>query len=73
MTRDQQRFECRREPAGTWMVWDLVESKPAKLGGCEMRGREAQRATAACAVLNRIFKGRLEARHAPACEIQSVA
>jgi hypothetical protein len=61
---EQQRFECRREPSGTWLVWDRVEGNLAKLGGCEMRGREMHRANAACAVLNKIFEGRLEARHA---------
>jgi hypothetical protein len=56
------RFECRPEPAGTWMVWDMVKNAPANLGGCILRGREQHRAEAARAILTKIYNCRLDAR-----------
>ena len=62
MLEHLSRFECRPEPAGTWMVWDTVRKAPAKLGGCVLSGREATRAEAARAILTKIYNCRLDAR-----------
>lgn len=48
------RFICLVEPSGKWTVWDTLKDVPASLGGCQLTGREEQRAQAACNVLNRI-------------------
>lgn len=56
------RFECKREPSGTWMVWDNKRDSPASLGGFVLRGQEKARARTACDLLTKIFHNRLEAR-----------
>ena len=55
------RFHCLREPSGTWMVWDNVTGGPATLGGCVRKGRSEHRARAACDILTRIYRNRLDA------------
>jgi hypothetical protein len=44
------------------MVWDNYLHVPATLGGRELRGRQQQRARAACEVLKSIYENRLDAR-----------
>jgi len=56
------RFECLPDSGGTWMVWDNVTRAPAALGGCELRGRQKERAEVACGILTRIFTNRMEAK-----------
>lgn len=56
------RFECLPDSDGTWMVWDNVTSAPATLGGCELRGRQKERAEVACGILTRIFANRMDAK-----------
>ncbi len=58
----EKRFTCRREPSGTWMVWDRHNHAPATLGGCELKGRDEMRARAACDILIRIYGNRLDLR-----------
>ena len=55
------RFECRFEPAGTWMVWDNDALAAATLAGYLLHGLENHRAQAACAVLASIYGSRLDA------------
>ena len=43
------------------MVWDDVTGAPAELGGCVLRGRSEERARAACEILRRIYRNRLDA------------
>jgi hypothetical protein len=62
MTYVGPRFECLVETAGTWMVWDHVTHCLADLAGVVLRGREEQRAKAACSVLTKIYGCRLDAR-----------
>ena len=54
------RFTCMPEPTGTWMVWDRSTEAPATLGGCVLKGRSEVRARAACDILARIYKNRLD-------------
>lgn len=54
------RFTCIRETDGLWSVWDHVLGVPAILGGCRLVGRDEARARAACDVLRRIYKNRLD-------------
>ncbi len=56
------RFRCMLEPSGTWMVWDDMTGAPAALGGFVLTGRSEERARAACGVLKRIYRSRLDAR-----------
>lgn len=56
------RFECRPEPSRTWTVWDTVRNAPANLGGCILKGRQQDRAQAACDILQRIYTNRLDAK-----------
>lgn len=56
-----QRFCCGPEPSGTWTVWDKVTGAPAALGGCVLEGRSEDRAKAACEILKRIYRNRLDA------------
>jgi len=43
------------------MVWDAATGAPATLGGCVLRGRSKDRARAACEILRRIYRNRLDA------------
>ena len=61
MDQLNHRFHCLREPSGTWMVWDNVTGRPATLGGCVLKGRSEHRARAACDILTRIYRNRLDA------------
>ena len=61
MEQRNHRFRCLREPSGTWMVWDNVTGGPATLGGCVLKGRSEHRARAACDILTRIYRNRLDA------------
>jgi hypothetical protein len=56
------RFECLPDTEGTWMVWDNETGAPATLGGCELRGRQKERAEVACGILTRIFTNRMDAK-----------
>jgi len=59
---DSPRFRCLQDPEGSWMVWDDKTSSPATLGGCVLRGRREGRARAACEILERIYRNRLDAQ-----------
>jgi hypothetical protein len=61
MEERHHRFYCVPEPSGTWMVWDNQMSAPATLGGCVLKGRSEDRARAACEILKRIYRNRLDA------------
>ena len=61
MEQRNHRFHCQREPSGMWMVWDNVTGGPATLGGCVLEGRSEGRARAACDILTRIYRNRLDA------------
>ena len=61
MEKRAPRFNCLREPSGTWMVWDNAADRPAALGGCVLKGRSEDRARAACDILTRIYRNRLDA------------
>ena len=61
MEQRNHRFHCLREPSGTWTVWDNVTGGPATLGGCVLEGRSEGRARAACDILTRIYRNRLDA------------
>ncbi len=61
MEKRNQRFRCLPEPSGTWTVWDDVAGTPATLGGFELKGRSEDRARAACEILRRIYRNRLDA------------
>ena len=61
MEKRAPRFTCLREPSGTWMVWDNAADRPAALGGCVLKGRSEHRAKAACDILTRIYRNRLDA------------
>lgn len=61
MEQYRQRFRCVPEPSGTWMVWDDVMCAPAALGGYALKGRSEDRARAACEILKRIYRNRLDA------------
>jgi hypothetical protein len=61
MKERNQRFRCLPEPSGTWTVWDEVAGTPAALGGCVLKGRSEDRARAACEILKRIYRNRLDA------------
>ena len=61
MDQLNHRFHCVHEPSGTWMVWDNVSGGPATLGGCVLKGRSEHRARAACDILTRIYRNRLDA------------
>ena len=61
MEKRAPRFNCLREPSGTWMVWDNATGRPAALGGCVLKGRSEDRARAACDILTRIYRHRLDA------------
>ena len=43
------------------MVWDNETGAPATLGGCVLKGRSEDRARAACEILKRIYRNRLDA------------
>jgi hypothetical protein len=43
------------------MVWDNETGEPANLGGCVLKGRTEDRARAACEILKRIYRNRLDA------------
>jgi hypothetical protein len=55
-----ERFTCKEDPDGTWSVWDHVMDKTASLGGRVLTGSDEWRARAACDVLTRIYRNRLE-------------
>lgn len=61
MVDQDSRFRCLPEPSGTWMVWDNETGAAAALGGCVLRGRTEERARAACEILKRIYRNRLDA------------
>ena len=61
MEERDQRFCCVPEPSGTWTVWDRVTGAPATLGGCVLEARSEDRARAACEILKRIYRNRLDA------------
>lgn len=61
MEERHRRFCCLPEPSGTWMVWDNETGAPANLGGCSLKGRSEERARAACEILKRIYRNRLDA------------
>lgn len=61
MDKHHRRFRCLPEPSGTWMVWDEATGAVATLGGCVLRGRSEERARAACEILKRIYRNRLDA------------
>ena len=61
MEKRAPRFNCLREPSGPWMVWDNATGRPAALGGCLLKGRSEDRARAACDILTRIYRNRLDA------------
>ena len=61
MDKHHRRFRCLPEPSGTWMVWDEATGAVATLGGCALRGRSEERARAACEILKRIYRNRLDA------------
>ena len=61
MEEHDHRFCCVPEPSGTWTVWDRVTDAPAALGGCVLEGRGEDRARAACEILKRIYRNRLDA------------
>jgi hypothetical protein len=61
MDNREHRFDCQEEPGGTWAVWDRVADQLASLGGVELKGCAQQRATAAEAVLSRIYGCGLDA------------
>ena len=60
MLKRYDRFECRREDAGTWTVWDKLTHAPAALGGAPLTGQKVHRASAACEILTRIYRSRLD-------------
>ena len=62
-----ERFTCRENSDGTWSVWDHLRNEPASLGGRTLTGSEERRARAACDVLTRIYRNRLE--HAPTHQV----
>lgn len=62
MTCVEPRFECLIEKAGTWMVRDNDRNCFAVLAGTVLRGRQKQRAEAACSILTRIYGCQLDAR-----------
>lgn len=61
MRQNYQRFRCVPEPSGTWAVWDFETGAAATLGGCVLNGRTEERARAACDILRRIYRNRLDA------------
>jgi hypothetical protein len=61
MDNIENRFECRVEDNGLYLVWDIRSNAPATLGGCALRGRLKERAEAACAILQKIYRNRLDA------------
>lgn len=61
MGESYQRFRCVPEPSGTWAVWDFQIGAAATLGGCVLNGRTEDRARAACDILRRIYRNRLDA------------
>ncbi len=61
MDQRNRRFRCLPEPSGTWTVWDDVTGAPANLDGCMLEGRSKDRARAACEILERIYRNRLDA------------
>ena len=62
MEKRAPRFRCLPEASGTWMVWDDLTDAPAMLGGSVLEGRSEERARAACGVLKRIYRNRLDAQ-----------
>ncbi len=62
MLDDRCRFDCLKESAGTWMVWDNDEGCPATIGGFVLAGLTEQRARMARNVLTRIYRHGLDAR-----------
>ena len=61
MEERDQRFCCVPEQSGAWTVWDKVTGAPATLGGCVLQKRSEDRARAACEILKRIYRNRLDA------------
>ena len=61
MEKRAPRFRCLPEPSGTWMVWDDMTGAPASLGDGLLKGRSEDRARAACEILKRIYRNRLDA------------
>lgn len=55
-----ERFEVVAEPRGTWAVWDRNKEAAAQMDGRALVGLEAPRARAACNILNRIYRSRLD-------------
>ena len=61
MTYAEPRFECLPDKLGMWMVRANATHCLAELAGKVLHGREKQRAEAACSVLSKIYRGRLDA------------
>lgn len=61
MLRDRCGFDCLKESAGTWMVWDNDQGRPATIGGFAVAGLSEQRARMARNVLTRIYRHGLDA------------
>jgi len=55
------RFSCVRQASGSWSVLDEETGVPAALDGKALEGLAEQRARAACGILGRIYRSRLDA------------
>ncbi len=52
MSTGREQFECLMEPTGTWMVWDAVNSQPARYMRNNLIGLPREKALPLCRLLN---------------------
>lgn len=55
-----ERFSVVADPTGTWSVWDSKKDTPAEMAGSALVDLDRPRALAACGILNRIYRNRLD-------------
>ena len=52
MSSRQEQFECLMEPTNTWMVWDVVNGRPALYLRNNLVGLPRDKALLMCRLLN---------------------
>jgi len=60
LARMPMRFELVLEPSDHWTVWDNARDEPVVFAGRMLAGLSQLEATAACLVLNRVDRRRME-------------
>jgi len=54
MLTEGRRFECFRDPANTWMIWDNTTGRPAHFSQITLVGLSEWEAASMCRLLNNL-------------------